>query len=126
MDFREYEILREGDELVVVGTIRDPVNWDFTIRLCEDDVPGLTRFAFRKVMIGMLLRGFFKRRRRHHWNQEITEHLSAGRARLEALKEKARERARAAVDVPDPRRLRPAGAEVQTPAEAKRTAVGGG
>lgn len=126
MDFREYEIVREGDELVVVGTIRDPVNWDFTIRLCEDDVPGLMRFAFRKVMIGMLLRAFFKRRHRHHWNQEREDHLSAGRARLEALRDKAQERARAAVDVAEPRRLRPAGETVPAAADAKRTAVGGG
>jgi len=35
MDFREYETIREGDEVVVVGTIRDPVNWDFSIRFCR-------------------------------------------------------------------------------------------
>ena len=43
MDFREYTVVREGDELVVVGTIRDPINWDFTIRMCEDDLAGLAR-----------------------------------------------------------------------------------
>jgi hypothetical protein len=41
MDFREYTVVREGDELVVVGTIRDPINWDFTIRMCEDDLAGM-------------------------------------------------------------------------------------
>ena len=27
MDFREYTTIREDGEAVVVGTIRDPVNW---------------------------------------------------------------------------------------------------
>ena len=62
MDFREYEVVREGDELVVVGTIRDPVNWDFTIRVCEDDVVGMTKLILRPSMIRLLLRSLFKPR----------------------------------------------------------------
>ena len=38
MDFREYDVIRNGDEILVVGTINEPVHWDFTIRMCEDDL----------------------------------------------------------------------------------------
>ena len=51
MDFREYEIVRQGEEIVIVGTIRDPVNWDFTIRMGEDDVAGLTHLVLRPTML---------------------------------------------------------------------------
>jgi hypothetical protein len=92
MDFREYEIVRDGDEIVVVGTIRDPVHWDFSIRICEDDVPGMTWLVLRKKMIWLLLRSFFRLRRRHHWSQERSEHLAEGKRRRQSACEKAAER----------------------------------
>ena len=98
MDFREYEVVREGDELVVVGTIRDPVNWDFTIRICEDDVAGLTRLALRPAMLKTLIRSLFKRRKHHHWGEDRDEHVSEGKGRLEVAKEAAPERARACME----------------------------
>jgi hypothetical protein len=94
MDFREYATLREGDEVIVVGTIRDPVNWDFAIRFCEDDIVGMTKLILRPAMIGLLLRSFFRRRKHHHWTQEHEEHLAEGRKRSEAAAEKAAERVR--------------------------------
>jgi hypothetical protein len=93
MDFREYEIAGAEGELVVVGTIRDPVNWDFTIRICEDDIPGLLHLALRPKMIRMLLRAIFKRKKTDHWGGDLTEHLEEGARRLEAAKETAQERA---------------------------------
>jgi len=95
MDFREYTLIREEGEVVVVGTIRDPVNWDFTIRMCEDDVIGMTKLVLNRHMIWILLRSFFKRRKKHHWSQEWTEHIAEGRERLVNAKEKAAERIRA-------------------------------
>ncbi|MFQ5416804.1 MAG: hypothetical protein ACE5FL_07120 [Myxococcota bacterium] len=94
LDFREYEVVRVDDELVVVGTIRDPINWDFTIRICEDDIPGMARLVLRRSMLAHLLRALFKRRRRHHWTQEIAEHLAEGRRRRQMARENAVERAR--------------------------------
>ena len=94
MDFREYETIREGDEVVVVGTIRDPVNWDFSIRFCEDDIAGMTRLILRPSMIGLVLRSLFRREKVHHWSQERAEHLAEGRRRSEAAREKAAERLR--------------------------------
>ena len=98
MDFREYEVVREGDEIVVVGTIRDPVNWDFSIRFCEDDITGMTRFAVTRQTIGLFLRALFKRKRHHHWTQERSEHVAEGKRRREEAKKKAAERARAALE----------------------------
>jgi hypothetical protein len=104
MDFREYEVVQEGDELVVVGTIRDPVNWDFTIRVCEDDVPGLIHLALRPAMIKALLRSIFKPRKKHHWGGDPTEHREEGRKRLEAAKTAAPERAQACMAQVSPRK----------------------
>jgi len=100
MDFREYAVVREGNEIVIVGTIRDPVNWDFSIRFCEDDVAGMTRFAVTRQTIGLFVRALFKRKRQHHWTQERSEHIAEGKRRREEAREKAAERARAALEPP--------------------------
>ena len=100
LDFREYAVVREGDEVVIVGTIRDPVNWDFSIRFCEDDMVGMTRFAMTRQTIGLVLRALFKRKKHHHWSQERSEHVAEGKRRREQAKEKAIERAQAAVAPP--------------------------
>ena len=100
MDFREYEVVREGDEVVVIGTIRDPVNWDFSIRFCEDDMVGMARFAMTRQTIGLVLRALFKRKKHHHWTQERSEHIAEGKRRREEAKQKAAERAQAAVEPP--------------------------
>ena len=56
MDFREYEIARDGDEVVVSGTIREPVNWDFTIRINGDDIPGMLRLGLHRHTLAMAVR----------------------------------------------------------------------
>jgi hypothetical protein len=61
MDFREYQIEREGDEVVVTGTIREPVNWDFTIRINGDDIPGMLRLGLHRHTLAMAVRWAFRR-----------------------------------------------------------------
>jgi hypothetical protein len=117
MDFREYEVVRDGDEVVIVGTIRDPVTWDFTIRFCEDDVPGVTKLVLRKGMVSLLLRSIFKRKKHHHWNQEHSEHLAEGKRRHAVAREKAEERVRASKETSAPRKVRPPRAVGRTAAE---------
>jgi hypothetical protein len=92
MDFREYTTIREGNEVVIVGTIRDPVNWDFTIRVCEDDIVGMSKLILRPAMIGLLLRSIFKRRKGDHWNQDYMKHILEGKERLIDARVKADER----------------------------------
>jgi hypothetical protein len=94
MDFREYAVIRESDEAIIVGTIRDPVNWDFSIRVCQDDIVGMTKLILRPAMIRLLLRSIFRRRKKHHWSQEHPEHLAEGKKRIAAAAEKAAERIR--------------------------------
>lgn len=62
MDFREYEIARDGDEVVVTGTIREPVSWDFTIRISGDDIPGMLRLGLHRQTIAMAVRWVLHRR----------------------------------------------------------------
>jgi hypothetical protein len=94
MDFREYAAISEDGEVVIVGTIRDPVNWDFSIRVCEDDVVGLTKLILRPAMLRLLLRSLFRRQKRDHWTQDYPEHITEGRRRIENAAEKATERVR--------------------------------
>jgi hypothetical protein len=93
MDFREYTVVREGDELVVVGTIRDPINWEFTIRLCEDDLAGMLALGANRNTFGLVMRWLFGRRPKHHWSQDRHEHLAEGKKRLLAAKVDARGKA---------------------------------
>lgn len=98
MDFREYEIVREGEEIIVVGTIRDPVNWDFTIRVCEDDLAGLLHLGLNRRMLGLILGSLFKRKPKHHWTDDRSEHVAEGKKRLTVAKENAQERAKSAME----------------------------
>lgn len=56
MDFREYDVTREGDDVLVSGTIKKPVHWDFSIRMSPDDIPGMLKVAFSPATIGMFFR----------------------------------------------------------------------
>lgn len=56
MDFREYDITRDGDDVVVTGTIREPVNWDFTIRISGDDIPGMLRVGLHRQTLALAAR----------------------------------------------------------------------
>lgn len=96
MDFREYEVIREGDEIVIVGTIRDPINWDFSIRMCEDDLAGIVKVALQRPTLALVIRSLFKRFKRHHWTQERQEHLDEGKRRRVTAREKGQARVRAA------------------------------
>jgi hypothetical protein len=106
MDFREYDVIREGDEVIVVGTIRDPVNWDFSIRVCEDDIVGMAKLVLCRSMFGLILRSIFKPRKKHHWSQDRAEHLAEGRKRFATAKEKAAVRLLAGADEKSPSRVR--------------------
>ena len=106
MDFREYQVVRDGDEIVVVGTIRDPVTWDFTIRICEDDLAGIANLATQKPTWGLLLRSLFKRDKGHHWSQDRAEQAAEARQRRDAGRDKAQERLLASRETPAERRRR--------------------
>lgn len=81
MDFREYEVVIEGDEIIVKGTIREPVNWDFSIRVCQDDLAGLAKIGCDAKMLAFLLKAALKRNKSHHWTKDRAEHIAQGRER---------------------------------------------
>ena len=61
MNFMDYDVRREGQEVVISGRITDPVNWDFWIRFDDNDVPGLVRVAKNPSVIAMVGRHWFKK-----------------------------------------------------------------
>lgn len=81
MDFREYNVTSDGDEMVIKGTIHEPVHWDFTIRMCEDDLAGLTKLVMTKTALTFLLKAAFKRKKSSHWGVSREEHIKAVRER---------------------------------------------
>jgi hypothetical protein len=91
LDFREYTVIRNGEEIVVIGTIRDPVHWDFSIRICEDDIIGMLQLISRRETLGLLLRSLFRRNKRHHWNDERNIHIAKGKQQLKTAYVKAKE-----------------------------------
>lgn len=99
MDFREYHVVREDDEIVIQGTIHEPVHWDFTITMCEDDLAGVTRVALQRPTLGLLLRAAFKRRKRAHWSEDRATHLA--RVKEHRAQSAAKRAEQAAAAVPD-------------------------
>lgn len=90
MDFREYTVVRQGNEILIVGTIREPVHWDFTITMCEDDLAGVAKVALMKPTMGLLLRSAFKRNKSAHWSVDRkTQIAQAKEARVEMLEKRA-------------------------------------
>lgn len=78
MDFREYHVRREDDELVIVGVIRDPVSWDFSMRFCEDDYPAVLRLVLNRHTLWCVFRSLFRIPKKHHWGVERKEHYAEG------------------------------------------------
>lgn len=95
MDFREYRVLKEDGEIIIVGTIHEPVHWDFSISMCEDDVAGIARIATRRATVGLLLRALFRRKKRSHWAEPRKEHIAKVKARIKEADDKRAEEAAA-------------------------------
>lgn len=92
MDFREYDVVVEGDEIVIVGTIHEPVHWDFSIRVCEDDLAGIINVALKKPTRRFALRAVFRRDKRHHWNSDRGRRIVLSREHaLDLARKEARE-----------------------------------
>jgi hypothetical protein len=120
MDFREYAVVREGEEIVVKGTIRDPVVWDFSIRICEDDLGGIARLAGSWAILGLLLRALFKRNRHHHWSGDRAAHVAGTRHR----RAEAQAKFGAGASGPQPRGAVQGGAAGADHGDARRVAEG--
>lgn len=56
MDFREYTVTRDGPEVLVTGQIKEPVKWDFAIRISQDDIPGMLKIGLNRHALRLGLR----------------------------------------------------------------------
>jgi hypothetical protein len=56
MDFREYTVTREGPEVLVSGTIKEPVTWDFSIRISQEDIPGMLKIGLNRHALRLAVR----------------------------------------------------------------------
>jgi hypothetical protein len=58
MDFRYYKTIKdvESDNVFIIGSMQDPVNWEFRITFSPDDVPGLIKTFFNFSMIKLLIK----------------------------------------------------------------------
>jgi hypothetical protein len=115
MDFREYEVRYEEDELVIVGVIRDPVAWDFSIRFCEDDYGAILGLMLRKASLWAILRSLFRFPKKHHWGRSREEHIADGKNARALIAPEVEMRVKTAmspIDVPRRKRRRRASADV--------------
>lgn len=129
MDFREYHVARENNELVIVGVIRDPVSWDFSIRFCEDDYPAIMRLVFNKNTILAVLRAMFRRDKKHHWASDKKTHYIEGAKVKELIHDEVDARVRSAMtpfeEVKRKRRSdRAANSEVEIDLDTNEASIG--
>ncbi|MCU0599091.1 MAG: hypothetical protein MUE70_07545 [Desulfobacterales bacterium] len=58
MDFRYYKTMKdpEGDQIFIIGSMQDPVNWEFRITFTPEDVPGLIKTFFNFSLVKLLIK----------------------------------------------------------------------
>lgn len=59
IDLKDCEIKSENGELVLSGTVQRPVTWEFSIRVSQDDIPGMLKVAMRPKVWKLGFRWFF-------------------------------------------------------------------
>ncbi|MFO7558255.1 MAG: hypothetical protein R6X10_05450 [Desulfobacterales bacterium] len=62
MDCRYYTVKCDPlkDDVYIIGTITDPVNWEFRVTLQPDDIPGMMKLFFHTGVIKLVLKNFYK------------------------------------------------------------------
>jgi hypothetical protein len=62
MDFRYYKTVKdpESDNIFIIGSMQDPVNWEFRITFSPEDVPGLVKTFFNFSMIKLLIKNIHR------------------------------------------------------------------
>jgi len=61
MDCRYYKVIEEpgSGNAVVVGNMREPVNWEFTIKMEPHDIAGIMKLFFTLPMLKFVLKNIF-------------------------------------------------------------------
>lgn len=62
MDFRYYTAKSEPEteNVMVIGKMNDPVNWEFKITFGSEDIPGLTKIFFNYCVIKLVIKNLYK------------------------------------------------------------------
>ena len=62
MDFRYYKITKDPDSgnVLVSGTITDPVNWEFRITMEPEDIPGFMKVFFNISLLKLALKNAYR------------------------------------------------------------------
>jgi hypothetical protein len=62
MDFRYYKTIKDpqSDNIFVIGSMQDPVNWEFRITFGPEDVAGLVKMFFNFAMIKLIVKNVHK------------------------------------------------------------------
>ena len=62
MDCRYYSVKNDPltGNVYIIGTITDPVNWEFRVTLQPEDIPGMMKMFFNLCVIKLLLKNFYK------------------------------------------------------------------
>lgn len=77
LDLGEGEISREGDDLLIRGLMGEPVWWEYTVRLTEEDIVRVFRLAICRTAVDFVVG------RKDRW--KLVGRLSAECLRLPAL-----------------------------------------
>lgn len=58
MDFRQYHTIKDPDsgQLLIIGKMQDPVDWEFKITLQPEDMGGIIKAGLNRHMIAFVLR----------------------------------------------------------------------
>ncbi len=58
MDFRHYKTLKDPEtgDIMIIGSMQDPVNWEFKVILQPEDVGGIMKSLFNLPMILFVVR----------------------------------------------------------------------
>lgn len=62
MDFRSYQVVKDLDSenIYIIGTMQDPVNWEFRITVTPDDIPGFLKIAANLSVLAMGIKNAYK------------------------------------------------------------------
>ena len=62
MDFRSYSVSEDPErgDVLISGTITDPVNWEFRITMTPQDVAGLMKVALSYCMLKLILKNAYR------------------------------------------------------------------
>lgn len=85
MDFRYYKTIRDPEtgQMMIIGSMQDPVNWEFKVILQPEDIGGIMKSMFNLPMLFFIFRNLhqyivylFKRKQFSQSEEGIVEKVN--------------------------------------------------